>query len=946
MKQLIKSILAIVLLFQCTGAFAQEAQNKQSKGNDFFLKWKKTPSGKVRCYTDEREIKLRKSNPGLQTRQQFENWMKVQVKESREKSAKSRTTPIVYRIPIIFHIVHSGEAVGTATNISAAQVNAQITQLNNDYGKILGTSGYNSHPDGADVQIQFCAATLDPSNNVLTEPGIHRVSYSSMGFTAPPYDDVYIDATVKPALSWDPTKYLNIWVCDIQNDILGFAQFPDAPNLPGAQYYVPQNPATDGVALIYYCVGSSTQKAPGGAPYDEGRSATHEIGHWLGLRHIWGDGDCTVDDYVFDTPRAVDANYDCDATYNTCNDLTYGAATDADDMTSNYMDYTTDDCMNIFTKGQKERMRIIMGETGIGSPRRASLLYSDRCSTVPLVYFEKTDSTVIEGTHCTTKKTVALKVKITRAPASAVTINLNSAGTATNGDDYSFSPASVTFGPSDITDKTVTVTINGDAVSEVNETVQLSLSYSGSAVVVSNASHELTIQDDDFAPAQGKSQTTTIWSEGFEGTTTSWSTISFINGINRWLLGGTSTPLSGTKSAYISSSTSTASAQSYNATSLSSTVLFRQVSAVGYDSIKVSFIYKCNGEWDADGFWDFGEFVYSLNGKDFHQVPGSKMFYGTTTATTYSVTLPAFLYNTSFYIGFWWENDDNTRGNPPLVVDDIVVSGIQRIASPVQTTVNTGAGFDEQVVGPNQTVHFYNRSNGQIMATIENKTAWNYGCTRVEVDRAGSSGQFISGDPGTDAKTKVFDKTFKVTPTNANSSGNYKITLYVTAAEKTGWETASTSTLAATKLFNFAGPVSTMTTGSTIVKQPVTVAALGSDFAVSADLTGGFIGFGIGDPNAVSTGIPGLNDEVTGIAVMPNPFKDGFVVNISASVTRKAEIVVTNAVGQQIVAEQVQLRAGTNNQQVIQLKNQPAGIYMLRINYGTHFKTIRLLKHQ
>ena len=202
----------------------------------------------------------------------------------------------------------------------------------------------------------------------------------------PPFTVNYLEATIKPNSIWDATKYLNIWVCNINGGILGYAQFPDAPNEPGNPASTAAN--TDGVVVHYNTVGSSVQKFPGSFPYDEGRTLTHEVGHWFGLRHIWGDGNCTTDDFVFDTPRASGPNFGCAAaTTNSCNDITYGAAADSNDMVKNYMDYSDDRCMDIFTIGQKNRMRVVMGETGNGSPRRAELRLSDRCQTGPLVSF-------------------------------------------------------------------------------------------------------------------------------------------------------------------------------------------------------------------------------------------------------------------------------------------------------------------------------------------------------------------------------------------------------------------------------------------------------------------------------------------------------------------------------------------------------------------------------
>ena len=166
------------------------------------------------------------------------------------------------------------------------QVNAQIQQLNNDFRKIAGTSGYNNHAFGADVQIQFCAAVLDPANNALAEAGIERINRNGPGWNAPPFTVNYLEATIKPNSIWDATKYLNVWVCNINGGVLGYAQFPDAPNEPGNPASTAAN--TDGVVVHYNTVGSSAQKFPGSYPYDEGRTLTHEVGHWFGLAAYLG----------------------------------------------------------------------------------------------------------------------------------------------------------------------------------------------------------------------------------------------------------------------------------------------------------------------------------------------------------------------------------------------------------------------------------------------------------------------------------------------------------------------------------------------------------------------------------------------------------------------------------------------------------------------------------
>ena len=367
-------------------------------------------------------------------------------------------------------------------------------------------------PFGADVLVQFCAATVDPNNNALAEAGIERINRNAKGWTAPPHLDTYLEATIKPNSYWDPTKYFNIWVCNLTTaggPVLGYAQFPDAPNEPGNLTSTAAN--TDGVVIMYNTVGSSTQKVPGAYPYDEGRTLTHEVGHWLGLRHIWGDGDCTTDDFIFDTPRANGPNFGCPAaTTNSCNDITYGAAVDSNDMVKNYMDYSDDRCMDIFTIGQKNRMRVVMGETGAGAPRRAELRMSDRCQTVPEVSFVLTDTTVFEKTNCNFNLSYTIPVRISRAPNATTTVSLTQTSGAANGADISIGPSSVEFTATDIADKYFYVTVNADAVMEGHEMANFNLNVSGSNATAALDSFELLIFNDDWPPFNGKRMPATL----------------------------------------------------------------------------------------------------------------------------------------------------------------------------------------------------------------------------------------------------------------------------------------------------------------------------------------------------------------------------------------------------------------------------------------------------
>jgi hypothetical protein len=240
----------------------------------------------------------------------------------------------VITIPVVFHVVYNT----TSENISATRITEQINVLNEDYRKMNTDVG--NVPAGwqsitADMEIQFCLATLDPQGNATT--GINRVQTSKSSFNVNT-DDVKSSST-GGTNAWDRNKYLNIWVCDLGGSVLGYAQFPGGPS------------STDGVVLDYRYTG----KTGASAPYNKGRTATHEVGHWLNLKHIWGDDgtSCSGTDNVADTPNQADENYNC---YSPGTVVTDGCSTTAPGiMWMNYMDYTDDACMYMFTAGQKTR---------------------------------------------------------------------------------------------------------------------------------------------------------------------------------------------------------------------------------------------------------------------------------------------------------------------------------------------------------------------------------------------------------------------------------------------------------------------------------------------------------------------------------------------------------------------------------------------------------------
>lgn len=357
--------LFFVMIF-CSVFAQKNAQDNIVFGKKYTLEELRKTSGFIRCASSEYEKMLQKNDPKRMTDAQFEAWIAPLIANS--KNNKSQSGGII-TIPVVVHVIHSGQALGTAPNITDNQVKSQITVMNNDYRKLAGSPGYNTNPVGADVLIQFALAKVDPKGNPTD--GIDRVNLCQTSWATSA-----IDSYVKPVTIWDPTKYMNMWSVNFSNtDLLGYAQFPSNSNLPGL------NPnmgyaETDGVVANYSTFGSSTYDDGTfflNAPYDKGRTMTHEVGHFLGLRHIWGDDTCG-DDYCADTPTAHDANGGCPTTIASCNNPSIY------EMVQNYMDYTNDTCMNIFTINQKDRITAVMNN----SPRRMELKTSTADMAIPL----------------------------------------------------------------------------------------------------------------------------------------------------------------------------------------------------------------------------------------------------------------------------------------------------------------------------------------------------------------------------------------------------------------------------------------------------------------------------------------------------------------------------------------------------------------------------------
>ncbi|TFC00477.1 zinc metalloprotease [Cryobacterium mannosilyticum] len=269
------------------------------------------------------------------------------------------------QIPVVVHVVYRN----AAENVSAAQIDSQIAVLNADFRATNADKSSTPpvfQPLIGDARVTFKLATTDPSGNPTD--GITRTSTTTTPFSSG--TDNVKSAATGGADPWPSDKYLNLWVCGNLRSgsgqaLLGYAQFPGGPA------------ATDGVVLVHTGFGSTGTAA---SPYDLGRSATHEIGHWLNLRHIWGDDGtgCSGSDFVADTPNQAGPNYGAPAfPHPSCSNGPNG------DLFMNYMDYTDDRAMFMFTQGQADRM-----QAALDGPR-SSIGVSGPCIGKPVKEFVK-----------------------------------------------------------------------------------------------------------------------------------------------------------------------------------------------------------------------------------------------------------------------------------------------------------------------------------------------------------------------------------------------------------------------------------------------------------------------------------------------------------------------------------------------------------------------------
>lgn len=476
------------------------------------------------------------------------------------------------------------------------------------------------------------------------------------------------------------------------------------------------------------------------------------------------------------------------------------------------------------------------------------------------------DETGTTGSSCSKTKTINVPVNLSGLPTETAIVLFNISGSASSGTlgDYTIANNFITFPTGSYGNSNLVFTINDDAIVEGTETIIISIqsiiTTGNVEAAIINQTCTIHILDDDHEPEMGSTLANQpIFSEDFTAGQGSWTIQNNTGNANQiWRFGnnsGTNTYFnSGNNCAYFSRNSTTFS---YNNTTGNCMLVSPSISTFNIHNVNMTFEFVCNGELDNGIYYDYGTLWYSIDDGTTWLPINSTKYTGISTKTLITVALPVGAdNNTGIRIGFLWINDGGVILNPPFGVDNIVVKGDIPFPSEIESALITS---DERYLGPNQTVYFYNPANDNILAKIQNNTAHDYGCTTVEVDRTGTSAQFVTGDVSGNNLNKLSDKTYKVTPENNSTDGHYTITLYYSEDEKDGFETATGRTWIEDNGAN---------NGVKILKYPGSISAINANtgggsnniddvgifnvdgYTASGNFSGGFSGFAIGVPPA------------------------------------------------------------------------------------------------
>jgi len=932
-----KSIFLLATVAACFSGFSQQkVALKKNTGVEFtqaLSKANKGPGGTVRCATREMRLANLRASIGM-TDQAFEDWLEPKIEEVKQMRQQGKMG--VVTIPVVVHVVHNGDAIGTNENIADGQVLSQIQIYNEDFRKQTGTPGDGA---GVDTMIEFCLAQVDPSGNPTTGIVRHNLGQAS-------WDSAAVQGTLKPNTIWDPTKYLNMWTANFGGDLastLGYAQFPTGSGLAGMP---PQDcdeanfsASTDGVIARYDTFGSRTIFPGGnygGTQYDKGRTMTHEVGHMLGLRHLWGDGDCNVDDSCPDTPNCDGQFYANSSPGPTqCGNVR---------QVENYMDYSDDVIMNIFTQQQADRMMAVL----LNSPRRDDLLISQVCNAlVPYVEFKKRDcedryiTTIRETTDCNfTEYTIPLSIETSDSADAIVTFSIDGASTA-NAQDIEFITPTVTFLSGSTTDQNLVLRVFNDGLVEGDEELIITFTVSGSGSAIANTKGNkmtFSIIDNDYANGLSR---TTIFSDGFESydafsiadtDLSGWTmndgdsnfhygdgAVDFLNEgyVGTFIVFNPSqtypaavanwNPRTGDQGLYCFAATVNNSPSGTDTALNDDHIFTPQIQLTGTNS-ELRFWART-----LDNTWGLERFNVKVSTTDTNVASFTTIQPNSGSVTPYHqapVAWIEYVYDLSAYDGqnVYIAIHNVSANSYVFMVDDFSVT--TELA--VQTVVNTGSA-DQLTLKGAGTVYTKDTTNGNAMLDIQNNDSFNYGCITASVNRAGTSAQAYGGSS---SPNLVTDKVFRIAATNTTNSGSSTIDFYFTEAELAGWEAATGSSRSS--LY-----INRDVSSSTIETVVATITAFGTaGHKVSGSFTGVDGDFFFG----TQVTLPVKPNEFSFFNIYPNPTNQ--YLNISIGTNKDVQLSLFDIRGRKIFT-QLEKNTASTFEKRLSLDRMSSGIYML-----------------
>ncbi len=714
----------------------------------------------------------------------FESWL--QRKTDERKTENLVVKP--YVVPLVFHIVYDGEAEGDGSNLSQALIQQQVLQLNKDYAN-LSNSPYAV---AAATGIQFVLAQKNPTGGVLAEPGIDRIDRNSKHWMSPGakgWTRDYIADTIKPQSIWNPEKYINVWLVPAMNNggtgkLLGFSTFPVSSTLDGLDANPAENNQNAGVVIDHSTVGSIFRPQTCDVGWGKGKTLSHELGHYFGLRHIWGDETCG-NDYVDDTPVQEDANYGTPIhpKPNSCGT--------ADEMFENYMDYSDDEVLNTFTAGQVDRMQTVM----LFSPRRVNLPLSD-VGFVTVTGSNRiafagcngqiiTSETGVTGTY-PRYKDISLNLNSEYQASAAATVTIKASGTAVANTQYQVLTPTLTFAKGDAY-KPVVVRLFDNASVDGDREIDINYTISGQGVTPDTTQQTINIMesDDDDIVFAGNS-VINILDENFEtipaGSLVPQGWGSYIStGYPNLFVAGTNGNAGGSgKAAYITNNKSSKPNTYTKGEVGAAELLSPQINPLQYRSIDtLKFKYRVKGNADDHGYalYDIGDgslYFWGAQG-----ITGSGPYYGTSAIQSESLSLPvpSGVLGKKFSIAFYWETDTaKNGGDPGLNIDDVSLS-----AEPysIETTASQSFGYDVQA----GTTNNFRSSNNRVVTAISSASAKIANLT-AQLSEAGNDKPTVVVNGDTVNRTR---KVITLLPGTDNTSTSYTATFYFTSEEMAAW---------------------------------------------------------------------------------------------------------------------------------------------------------------